>query len=114
MSILNLNAHPYDVAAILDWMLEQWQENPNMELLLLTAQGEGPRLDMRLRIKLAKVRASMKVQGITDIQQFGFRSTFFVWDVDNHTRFDAIALERIHQQRHMWAEAFETVGLKDS
>lgn len=113
MSILNLNAHPYDTASILDWVLEQWQANPGLDLLILTQLGEGEKLEMRIRIKLAKIRKSLKNQKITDIEQFGFRSSVFRWDVDEANAYDALALERIHQDRHVWAEAFETAGLKD-
>ena len=111
MTILDTTLHPYDTESILDWVLLEWQMNPRANLHILVEKGEGPSMDNKLRVKLSKIRASLKRQRVTGVQQFGINSVFLPWTRLDGVELDSITLHRVVHMRHTFTTAFENVGL---
>ena len=112
MTILDTTMHPHDTESILDWILLQWQTNPQANLHILVEVGTAESMNNKLRVKLAKIRTALKRQNISGVQQVGISSIILPWiRLSDQKALEALTLHRVVHQRHIFTTAFENVGL---
>lgn len=108
-TILDITKHSYDPASILDWMLEVWETEPGVDLMLITAQGDGAALDNRIRVKLSQVRRELKYAKVAGVQQFGLETSIIGWTHLDGTEREALTVHRKKTIRHTAMEAFDQI-----
>lgn len=110
-TILDITKHPFDPASILEWMLENWSESPNNDLLVITHQGDAAALDNRLRVKLSTIRRELKNRD-AKFKQFGFESDIILWTTTESPprMLEAVCLHyRVHM-RHNIIDLFDEIA----
>ena len=111
MDILDITKHPVDSNSILNWMLWRWEQDPQAALMIITHEGDGTRLNNRLRVRLSTARTALRKGGIKEFKQFGIETTLIAWTMSDGTRREALCLTRIVLTRHVVASVLATMSL---
>ena len=82
------------------WIIETWDKDSSLPLLIICRKGEADNVVNRIRVRLSKVRKTLKNLDERNVKQFGFTSTKFDWTLDDGSECEAVALEYVFERRH--------------
>lgn len=103
-TIRNLLEHPMDATSLLMWILDEWDRDPRASLVIVCRGGQGKDVLNRVRVRLSKIRKSLKDREIRDVKQFGIDASIIPWSLEDGYECDAVTLERTVEQRHRYHE----------
>ncbi len=103
IQIQNLVRHPIDATSLVLWIMDEWNQDDCLGLLVICPRGEGEAVLNRIRVRMAKTRAALKKNRIEDYKQFGIDAHIFQWTDENGREMDALALEHVIHLRHTFA-----------
>lgn len=108
--ILDIYAHPMNGPSVVSWLLDSWDNNPDAELVILTARGDGPKLIGRIRVTVSQTRKQLGLRA----KKFTLRTSVIDWSYGESITLDAVCVKRVIAERHVVAETFNAMlGGKD-